>query len=138
MTEAISKLTTGQHLAVVSSDPHSSVQTRERWNMRYRVTMTIDIEEVHENPSAKKSIATPTPEPATPIIQPAPSKLLYNIIDTARVLGIGRSSVYHLLKNGQLPFVKLGRRTLIPVQTLQTLVNSSKLFESTIHTPLVK
>ncbi|APY15171.1 helix-turn-helix domain-containing protein [Brucella sp. 10RB9214] len=36
-----------------------------------------------------------------------------SIAQAARFLGIGRSTLYNLIKNGRLPVRKLGKRTLI-------------------------
>lgn len=39
--------------------------------------------------------------------------LLFSVEDTARSLGIGRSSLYLLIAEGKIATVKIGRRTLI-------------------------
>jgi excisionase family DNA binding protein len=36
-----------------------------------------------------------------------------SIIEAARTLGIGRSTIYSLISEGRLPIRKIGRRTLI-------------------------
>ncbi|MBK8456420.1 MAG: helix-turn-helix domain-containing protein [Phyllobacteriaceae bacterium] len=38
---------------------------------------------------------------------------MLSILEAARFLGIGRSTLYALIKEGRLPVRKLGRRTLI-------------------------
>lgn len=38
---------------------------------------------------------------------------MLSILEAARLLGIGRSTLYALIKEGRLPVRKLGRRTLI-------------------------
>lgn len=48
--------------------------------------------------------------------------LASTIPDTCRRLGIGRTLVYDLLKQGKLRSIKLGSRTLIPEIELQRLV----------------
>ena len=50
-------------------------------------------------------------------------ELLIPVNEVARRLSVGRSQVYELLASGQLPRVKLGRRTLVPVQALQAWVD---------------
>lgn len=44
---------------------------------------------------------------------------------TAKALGIGRTSVYALIRDGRLETVKLGRRTLVKVDSIRNLINSS-------------
>jgi len=44
------------------------------------------------------------------------------IPDTCRRLGIGRTLVYGLIKQGKLRPIKLGTRTLIPESELQRLI----------------
>ena len=41
-------------------------------------------------------------------------KLAYSIIETAELLGIGRSKVYELVRSGTIPSLRLGRRIVIP------------------------
>lgn len=42
-------------------------------------------------------------------------------------LGVGRSAVYELLASGQIGRVKIGRRTLVPVQGLRDWVDRNVL-----------
>ena len=49
--------------------------------------------------------------------------ILHSIMSTAEILGIGRSSVYGLIADGKIKPVKIGRRTLIPDQSIQKLVD---------------
>ena len=48
--------------------------------------------------------------------------LASTIPDTCRRLGIGRTLVYDLIKQGKLRPIKLGTRTLIPETELQRLI----------------
>ena len=48
--------------------------------------------------------------------------LVLSVDGTARALGIGRSSVYLLLRRGQLDAIKVGRRTLITTASVERLV----------------
>ena len=50
------------------------------------------------------------------------STLASTIPDTCRRLGIGRTLLYDLLKQGKLRAIKLGARTLIPETELQRLI----------------
>ena len=47
-----------------------------------------------------------------------------SIAQTARFLGIGRSTLYNLIKDGRLPVRKLGKRTLIIRDDLDHFVAS--------------
>ncbi len=47
-----------------------------------------------------------------------------SIAQTARFLGIGRSTLYNLIKDGRLPVRKLGKRTLILRDDLDHFVAS--------------
>jgi excisionase family DNA binding protein len=40
-------------------------------------------------------------------------KLAYSINEAAKVLSIGRTTLYHLINAGELKVVKLGSRTLV-------------------------
>ena len=48
--------------------------------------------------------------------------LASTIPDTCRRLGIGRTLVYDLIKQGKIRPIKLGTRTLIPETELQRLI----------------
>jgi excisionase family DNA binding protein len=49
--------------------------------------------------------------------------ILHSIKSTAEILGIGRSSVYALIAAKKIKAVKIGRRRLIPDQSVQHLVD---------------
>ena len=46
-----------------------------------------------------------------------------SINDTAKALGLGRTSIYALIRDGRLQTVKLGRRTLIKVESVRKLID---------------
>jgi excisionase family DNA binding protein len=48
--------------------------------------------------------------------------LALSIKDAAKALGVGRSSIYVMISNGRLESFKLGRRTLIRVDSIRRLV----------------
>lgn len=52
--------------------------------------------------------------------------LAISINDTAKALGIGRSSVYTLLKSGRLDAIKIGRRTLLTTESIKRLAQSNR------------
>lgn len=47
----------------------------------------------------------------------------YSVEDAAKALGIGRTFVFQLIKEGKLRAVKLGRRTVIPVKECEALLS---------------
>lgn len=49
-------------------------------------------------------------------------QLAVSISDTARALGMGRTSVYAMIGDGRLDAFKLGRRTLVKVESIRRLV----------------
>ena len=54
---------------------------------------------------------------------PTEPAMLFAITEAATILGIGRTNVYTLLKQGQLRSVKIGGRRLIPRQALEQFVH---------------
>jgi excisionase family DNA binding protein len=49
-------------------------------------------------------------------------KLLVSIPDTATALSLGRTSIYEMMRSGQLDTRKMGRRRLITAESLRRLV----------------
>jgi excisionase family DNA binding protein len=49
-------------------------------------------------------------------------KLAYTIEETAAVSGLGRTTIYELIKRRELPRVKIGARTLIRRQDLEAML----------------
>ena len=45
--------------------------------------------------------------------------------DTAKALGLGRTSIYSLIREGRLEAIKMGRRTLIKVESIHRLIASA-------------
>lgn len=59
--------------------------------------------------------------PAEPSKFSEPDSLL-DVPEATRLLGVSRSSLFELLRTGQLPAVKLGRRTLIRTSELRRFI----------------
>ena len=49
--------------------------------------------------------------------------LLVSIPDAAKALSVGRTTVYELMRSGQLDTCKMGRRRLITAESLRRLVD---------------
>lgn len=49
--------------------------------------------------------------------------LLVSILDAAAALGVGRTTIYELMRSGQLETRKMGRRRLITAGSLRRLVD---------------
>lgn len=50
-----------------------------------------------------------------------------SINDAARTLGLGRTTVYHLINEGQLDGRKLGRRTLVTTESIRALIDGAAI-----------
>ncbi|BBE33082.1 hypothetical protein SmB9_07400 [Sphingosinicella microcystinivorans] len=48
-------------------------------------------------------------------------EIAYSINRTARALGVGRSTIYKLIKTGQVDALKIGTRTLITTESIARL-----------------
>lgn len=46
----------------------------------------------------------------------------YTVVEAAHVLGIGRGLAYDMVRQGQLPSLRLGRRIVIPAPALDALL----------------
>jgi len=47
-----------------------------------------------------------------------PDRLTVSVEEAGKLLGIGRSSAYGVIRRGELPFLKIGRRILVPRSAL--------------------
>ncbi|HXA30116.1 MAG TPA: helix-turn-helix domain-containing protein [Candidatus Angelobacter sp.] len=54
-------------------------------------------------------------------------KLLMDVPEVAEALGCGRTFVYQLITNGDIPIVKLGRLTRVRVTDVETLISHSAI-----------
>ena len=51
--------------------------------------------------------------------------MLKSINETAHILRLGRTNIYGLIKDGRLATVKIGRRTLVKISSIETLIAES-------------
>jgi len=49
--------------------------------------------------------------------------MLLTIPDAARVLAIGRTTLYELIRDGEVDVIRIGRSTRIPVTTIHAFVD---------------
>ena len=53
-------------------------------------------------------------------------KRTYSVEEAAKILGIGRSAAYQAVRTGEIPAIRIGRRLLVPVQSLEQLLSTAK------------
>ena len=55
----------------------------------------------------------------------SPQRLAYPILETAEVLGVGKSSVYKLIKEKRLVAKKIGSRTVITAASIHAFLGDT-------------
>lgn len=58
-------------------------------------------------------------------LDPAQPKLAYTPDEAAKATGLGKTTIYRLLKEGRLKRVKVGRSTIIPRSSLLALLGEA-------------
>lgn len=66
------------------------------------------------------------------------ARLLHTIPDALDQLGIGRSTLYELMASGEIPTVKIGSRTLIAHDDLESFVERLKAGATVRPTPTTR
>lgn len=93
--------------------------------MAQHLRAAVDLwEEIQLYPFKKEEPAEPPSPPPPPVIALPSEKLAYGIKDAASALGIGRTTIWHAIKEGKLPAVKVGNRTLIRTEALQAWLSA--------------
>lgn len=54
-------------------------------------------------------------------------KLVLNVNDVAKALGLSRNSIYEGVKRGEIPCIRIGKRLLIPRVALERLLSSKDI-----------
>jgi excisionase family DNA binding protein len=54
--------------------------------------------------------------------QEVPARLLLDVVEVAKILGLGRSHVYHYIMTGELRSLKLGRRRKVRVEWVREFI----------------
>ncbi len=57
-------------------------------------------------------------------------RLAYGIAEAAAMLGIGRTTIYELVRSGQLATLKIGQRRLVTRVDLERLIDSRRVVEA--------
>jgi len=55
-----------------------------------------------------------------------PKRQTLTVEETAKVLGLGRNTAYGLVRSGEIPSLRLGKRILVPVVALQRKLEGGK------------
>lgn len=54
-----------------------------------------------------------------------PERLVYNVAEAGKLLGLSRGLMYEAIRTGQIPSVKFGRRIVIPRAALLRLLEGN-------------
>ena len=76
-------------------------------------------------PAEGVQLGLPFADPATPA-KASSEPITVRIADAIRLTGIGRSKLYELMGTGELATVKIGRCTLIPMDSLRALIERGR------------
>jgi excisionase family DNA binding protein len=69
-------------------------------------------------------------------LRPAePRPALLTVKQAARVLNLGRSTVYQLIADGRLEVVHIGRSTRVPTDAIGRLIGALRTVDTTAPTP---
>lgn len=58
-------------------------------------------------------------------------KMAYSVPELAKVLSIGRNTAYELIQRADFPKVTIGRRIIIPVDSLRSWLQTHSMQENT-------
>lgn len=50
----------------------------------------------------------------------------HSVSEACNIIGIGKTKFYEILKSGEIKFIKIGTRTLIPHAELSSFINQLK------------
>jgi len=59
-----------------------------------------------------------------------PQRLTMTVEEASEALGISRSLAYELVRRGEIPSLRLGRRIVVPVRALEDLVERAGVVAS--------
>ncbi|MBB6511003.1 excisionase family DNA binding protein [Rhizobium soli] len=52
--------------------------------------------------------------------------ITYTVANAIKATGLSRSTLYNLMKAKQLPYIKVGKRTLLKVSDIEALLESGR------------
>ena len=58
-----------------------------------------------------------------------PERLTVSVNEAAEMLGISRAHVYALVRTEEIPSLRLGKRIVVPLAALKTLVDESSVID---------
>lgn len=64
-----------------------------------------------------------------------PQRIAYSVDEVAKATGLGRTTLYSFIKQGRLPVVKLGKRTLIRNDDLQRFLTPEPVRPEAVALP---
>jgi excisionase family DNA binding protein len=74
--------------------------------------------------SGPPSASTPAPPPTSGLQpDPAPDRLAYSVNEAARITGLSRDLLYDQMRQGNLTYIKIGRRRLITRHHLEQFLD---------------
>ena len=59
---------------------------------------------------------------ASTIATPTVTRRTFTIPEAAIIVGVGKSTLYEHVKNGDVPCVRLGRRVVIPAHVIESML----------------
>jgi excisionase family DNA binding protein len=91
------------------------------------------VEAAGEKTKPKPAPTTPPPEPSKVLPSPAsdrdeyrgPHRHLLDVKEAADALGIGRTTLHTLIKNGQLQTVRIASRVFVPEDAIQLFIRQN-------------
>ena len=78
-------------------------------------------------------LGLPFSNPASHMSKPPSEPISVRIREAVRLTGLGRSKLYELIASGDVEIVKVGRCTLIPMESLHTLIERARNGELCPH-----
>lgn len=52
--------------------------------------------------------------------------LAVSVNEAARIIGVGRTSIYSMIRDGQIEAIKIGRRTVIKTSSLHRIIDQEE------------